>query len=136
MLFAMLSLVASAQDQATTWTGWISNSSCKAKGMSYSAYRGWNRTPPQEEQNRMFSEDRAPQAEQVIMRADCIALRGEAVKPCESASTQQLGKRRQDSIGACRRLRADDGQTFLNPESGKGRVADDSSRIVGSAAFV
>jgi hypothetical protein len=34
MLFAMLSLVASAQDQATTWTGWISDSSCKAKGMS------------------------------------------------------------------------------------------------------
>ena len=50
----------------------------------------------------MFSEDRAPQAEQVIMRTDCIALRGEAVKPCESASTQQLGKRRQDSIGRLR----------------------------------
>jgi len=34
MLLATLSLVASAQDQATTWTGWISDSSCKAKGMS------------------------------------------------------------------------------------------------------
>ena len=34
MLLATLSLVASAQDQATTWTGWISDSSCKAKGMN------------------------------------------------------------------------------------------------------
>jgi hypothetical protein len=34
MLFATLGLIASAQDQTKTWTGWISDSSCGAKGMS------------------------------------------------------------------------------------------------------
>ncbi len=32
MLLATLSLVASAQDQTKTWTGWISDSGCGAKG--------------------------------------------------------------------------------------------------------
>jgi hypothetical protein len=36
---------------------------------------------PHEEQKRTFSEDTAPQPEQVTMRTDCNALRGEAVKP-------------------------------------------------------
>lgn len=34
MLFATLGIIASAQDQTQTWTGWISDSSCGAKGMS------------------------------------------------------------------------------------------------------
>jgi hypothetical protein len=34
MLFATLGLIASAQDQTQTWTGWISDSSCGAKGMT------------------------------------------------------------------------------------------------------
>jgi hypothetical protein len=36
---------------------------------------------PQDEQNRTFSEDAAPQPEQVTMRTDCIALGSGAVKP-------------------------------------------------------
>ena len=46
---------------------------------------------PQEGHKRAFSEHNAPQPEQVIMRTDCIALRGEAVKPYWSDSTRQLG---------------------------------------------
>jgi hypothetical protein len=34
MLFATLGLIASAQDKTQTWTGWISDSSCGAKGTS------------------------------------------------------------------------------------------------------
>ena len=34
MLLATLSLVASAQDKTTTWTGWVSDSSCGVKGTS------------------------------------------------------------------------------------------------------
>jgi hypothetical protein len=34
MVLATLSLTAIAQDQTKTWTGWISDSSCAAKGMS------------------------------------------------------------------------------------------------------
>ena len=34
MLFATLSLIAKAQDHTQTWTGWISDSSCGAKGTS------------------------------------------------------------------------------------------------------
>src|SRR5271165_109186 len=36
---------------------------------------------PHEEQKRTFSEHTAPQPEQVTMRTDCTAPRGEAVKP-------------------------------------------------------
>jgi hypothetical protein len=36
MLTAILTLVASAQDQAKSWTGWISDSGCRVKGMSAS----------------------------------------------------------------------------------------------------
>ena len=32
LLFATLSLVASAQEQTKTWTGWVSDSSCGVKG--------------------------------------------------------------------------------------------------------
>jgi hypothetical protein len=34
MLLATLTLVSSARDQTKTWTGWISDSSCGAKGTS------------------------------------------------------------------------------------------------------
>ena len=34
VLVATLSLVTSAQEQTTTWTGWISDSACAAKGTS------------------------------------------------------------------------------------------------------
>src|SRR5712692_11022698 len=34
VLLITLGLVASAQEQATTWTGWISDSSCGVKGTS------------------------------------------------------------------------------------------------------
>src|SRR5271157_186987 len=46
---------------------------------------------PQEGHKRAFSEHNAPQAEQVIMLADCIPLRREVVKPYWSDSTRQLG---------------------------------------------
>ena len=36
---------------------------------------------PHEGQKRTFSEDKVPQPGQVTMRTDCIAPRGEAVKP-------------------------------------------------------
>jgi hypothetical protein len=76
----------------------------------------------QEEQNRMFSVDRVPQAEQVIMRTNCIALRGEAVKPCESASTQQLG----NGVRTPLALAADCGRMTSKPEviSSSVRYAD------------
>ncbi len=34
VLLATLNLAVSAQDQTKTWTGWVSDSSCKAKGVS------------------------------------------------------------------------------------------------------
>src|SRR5271157_5633862 len=46
---------------------------------------------PQEGHKRAFSEHNAPQPEQVIMRTDCTAPRGVAVKPYWSDSTRQLG---------------------------------------------
>src|ERR1035441_1442825 len=52
---------------------------------------GMEMARPQEGHKRAFSEHNAPQPEQVIMLADCIPLRREAVKPYPSDSTRQLG---------------------------------------------
>src|SRR5271166_2285763 len=49
---------------------------CSKVGVS-----GMEMARPQEGHIRAFSEHNAPQPEQVIMRTDCIAPRGEAVKP-------------------------------------------------------
>ena len=48
----------------------------------------------QEEQKPDVLRRQSPPPEQMIIRTDCIALRGEAVKRCESGWAQQLGKRR------------------------------------------